>query len=467
MQENHSVLQTATCVAMLLTHAAGALGGIQAATVEQAHERVAPALCVVSYGIERTHPATGQVDRSTGSTMGLIVSPDGLVMVRGHMQIENVEPFNVRVRVGEGEDEQEYPARVLRKPDDVNVMFLKIEPDTPRTFPHVSFQRGVNLNLGEPIMVFGILGDSFDNARGVQGRFVGSILDSPRRYYGLDAPVPNGFIGGPCLDANGRLVGVIGYDLTREQGGDLYTRAGYPLIYQSDLFARYIDTPPGEHEITDSPEDAWLGVFTQPLTDDLANYWNVPAEGGIIISTLVENSPAQTAGLQRGDIVKRFNGNAVRARQDRDVLGFTQLVREAGVGTDAEVEILRDGEPMTLTVTLVPRPTAAADALEFEDEVFGLTVRELTTDVRIMLNIGPDVEGVIVRRVKSGSWADLAQMRPGAIVLEFGGIPVSSIEDFRAAVERVAAERPAEVAVFCRVGQRTGFFRLQPRWPAE
>ena len=461
------MLQTATCIALVLAHSAGALGAVPSATVRDAHERVSPALCVVSYALERTHPATGQVDRSSGSTLGLIVSPDGLVMVRGHMQIDNIEPFNVRVSVGEGDDEQEYPAKVLRKPDNVNVLFLQIEPDTPRTFPHVSFARGVNLDLGEPLMVFGILGDSLDNARGVQGRFVGTVLDSPRRYYGLDTPVPNGFIGGPCLDANGRVVGVIGYDLTREQGGDLYTRAGYPLVYQSDLFTRYIDNPPSDTELIESPEDAWLGVFTQPLTDDLARYWDVPADGGIVISTLVENSPAERAGLQRGDIVTRFNGVPVRARQDRDVLGFTKLVRETGVGEEAEVIVLRDGEPMTLTVTLVARPTAAADALEYEDEVFGLTVRELTTDVRIMLNIGPDVEGVIVRRVTSGSWADLAQMRPGAIILEFGGIPVTNIQDFEAAVERVAAERPDEVAVFCRVGQRTGFFRLQPRWPAE
>jgi serine protease Do len=461
------VLQTATCIALAWVHATAALAAMTTATVETASDRVSPALCVVNYAIERTNPGTGQVDRSSGSTLGLIVSPGGLVMVRGHMQIENVHPFNVRVRVGEGDDEREYPATVLRKPDDVNVLFLQIEPESPRTFPHVTFARDVTMGLGQPLMVFGILGDTFDNARGVQGRFVGTILDTPRRYYGIDAPVPNGFIGGPCLDANGRVIGVIGYDLTREQGGDLYTRAGYPLVYQSNLFTKYIDNPPGEGAITDSPEDAWLGVFTQPLTDDLARYWDLPAEGGIVISTMVENSPAQVAGLQRGDVVTRFHNTPVRARQDRDVLGFTQLVRQAGVGTEAEVEILRDGEPMTLTVTLVPRPTAAADALEHEDEVFGLTVRELTTDVRIMLNIGADVEGVIVRRVRRGSWADLAQMQPGAIILEFGGIPVTSIQDFEAAVERAVAEQPSEVAVFCRVGQRTGFFRLQPRWPAE
>lgn len=460
------MLNTATCVLLALTHVSAALGIVPAATVQRAHDRITPALCVVDYTLERTNPATGQTDRTSGSTVGIIVSPDGLVMVRGHLQMENIEPMNLRVHVGEGDSERTYPAVHLRKPEDVNVLFLRMQPEEPRTFPYATFARDVELGLGEPVLVFGILGDALDNARGVQGRFVGTILDQPRRYYGLDNPVPNGFIGGPCVDANGRIVGVVGYDLAREQGGDLFSRAGYPLLYQSDLFTRFIDNPPSESELADTTDDAWLGVFTQPLTDDLARYWGVPLEGGIVVSTLVDGSPAEAAGLQRGDIITHFEGVPLRAKQDRDVLGFTQLVRQAGVGTEAQVDFLRGGEPQTLTVTLIPRPTAAADAGEYEDTVFGLTVRELTTDVRIMLNIPPDVEGVIVRRVRPGSWADLAQMRPGVIVLEFGGIPVGSIEDFEAAVSRIGLEQPDEVAVFCRVGQRTGFFRLQPRWGA-
>jgi serine protease Do len=131
------------------------------------------------------------------------------------------------------------------------------------------------------------------------------------------------------------------------------------------------------------------------------------------------------------------------------------------------IEFLRDGERLTTEVTLGERPTPARAAGTFEDTVFGLTVRDITTEDRIRLNLDQEVEGVIVTRVEPGSWANLAGMIPGAIVLNFGGIPVTGVEDFEAAVNTLAESQPENITVFSRVGPRTGFFRLNPRWDGD
>ncbi len=434
--------------------------------VAKTYAQVTPAICLITYSADLTNPQSGQVEKRDSRALGLIVSRDGLVMAHGHMQRENATPFNIRVAVGQGEEEREYPATLLKKPDDINVCFMRLESAAPLDLPHVTFERHVKLAIGDPVAIIGLLGETLDFARTVTHRNIGAILEKPRTTYCLDDNVPFGCVGGPAINANGRVIGVIGFDLTAEEGGELYVRSGHPLLYQSDLFARYIDAPPTEHDATKTASDAWLGVFMQPLTDDLAEYWELPKNGGIVVGAVVSGSPGEKAGIQRGDVIVSFNGMPVRARLNREVLGFTKLVRETGVGATVPIKLLRDKQPIEVRVTLIERPKPAREAEEFEDKIFGLTVRELTTDIRILLNLTDDVKGVIVRRVKSGSSAELAGLRPGVLIMTFGGIPVENLAKFEEAVKTIAAQKPGEAALFCRVGPRTGFFRLQPRWDA-
>ena len=257
---------------------------------------------------------------------------------------------------------------------------------------------------------------------------------------------------------------MVGFDLSPSEGGELYVRSGHPLVYQTDLLARYLAEPPSETAIAQDREDAWLGVFTQPLTDDLAEYWGLEKNGGVVISTVVAGSPAEQAGFLSGDVITEFDGLAVRPRLDREIAQFSKLIRESEVGKEVDVALLRDGRPTHIAVGLAIRPTPSREAAEHTDELFGLTVRELTTDVRILLNLPDLVQGVIVRRVRSGSSAQLAGMRPGIIIMDFGGYPVANLADFRDAVAKVAEAKPEEVTAFCRAGSATGFFRLEPRW---
>ncbi len=461
------------CVAILALAQTQAAPTVQSsdpfsqAVIDQAYHEVAPAIGVLAFTSEITNPATGDITKRDGHALGLIVAPDGLVMTHGHMLLENTQPINIRFTVGQGEDETEYRATLLEKPDDINVCFLRIESDDLPDMPYVTFSRDSTLKLGEPIVVLGLLSKTLDYARGLYTCRVGAILEKPRTTYCLDRHVRFGFVTGPAINVQGQVVGVIGFDLSPSEGGELYVRSGHPLIYQTGLFQHYIDNPPGKNEIADKQEDAWLGVFTQPLTDDFAEYWGLEKEGGVIVSTVVAGSPAEKAGCQSGDIITNFDGVPVRPKQDREITQFTKLVRETGVGKTVLIKLLRDGQPLELEVHLEARPTPAREASEYKDETFGLTVRELTTDVRITLNLPDTVQGVIIRRVKSGSVAQLAGMRPGMIIMNFGDHPVTNLDDLQEAVQKVIADKPNEVSVFCRAGSVTGFFRLEPRWNAR
>jgi serine protease Do len=458
------MLSSLIVAVMALAQAGGAgSSAFDAAALQSIYNRVSPAVCVLSYSYELTNPSTGERTRQDAYSPGLLVTPQGLVMARGHIALENIEPYNIRVAIGRGAETRQYDAVLLPKPGTVNVVFMQVQSDEPLDLPYLRFAESSRLELGQPVAIVGILSPALDYNPAVVVRRIGSILEEPRRTYCLDDGVTSSYIGGAVVDATGAAVGVVGFDLAPGEGGDVYVRSGHPLVYQADLFARYIENPLTE-ESADESDDAWLGVFTQPLTDDLAEYWGLPKNGGAVVSTIVPGSPADQSGLARGDVIVALNGAPVRAKQDREVFVFTRMVREAGVGAEVQLDVLREGKPIALTVALAPQPRAARDAREFEDTIFGLTVRELTTDVRIMLNLPADVQGVIVRRVESGSWAALGNIRPGVILMSFGGHPVASVEDFQNAVSKVAQDKPKEVTVFGRVGPVTGFFRLEPVW---
>lgn len=434
------------------------------ARIQKAFADYTPAICLVTYTQDITDPNSGETRKRDNNAVGLVVSPDGLVLAPGHMSIDNAEAFNINVSIRRGDAETRYEGTLLKKPDDLNVCLIRLKSDKKLNLACVHFAKA-HLELGQPLLLVGVLSEALDFARGTCSSRVGAVLEKPRTTYALDSSVRFGFVGGLAVDASGRAVGVVGFDLSPQEGGELYVRSGHPLVYQADLFQRYIDTPPSENEVADTGAgDAWLGVFTQPLNDDFAEYWNLPKQGGVIVSSIVPGSPAETAGLAIGDIIVSFNGTPVRAKLDHEVLGFTKLVRDAGVGKTVIVKWLRAGQPMEKELLLLARPKSSRDAGQYKDEVLGLTVREITTDLRILLNLAEDVKGVIVRSVKSGSVADLAGMRPGVIILNLGDYSVGTIDEFKQAVGKLQEAKPKEVSAFCRAGAATGFFRLEPRW---
>lgn len=439
---------------------------IPAQVIRQAYARWSPALCLVMFSQELTDPRSGETRRREGTALGLLVRSDGLVITHGHLQTDTSRITDARVRVDAGETRSELPAAVLGKPDDLNLLFVQIQAPEGTVFPTVSFS-DVPLHLGDPVLVLGRMSASLDYAPGVTLDYIASVVETPRTAYCLGGGLKMGFLTGPVLNARGEVVGVTGLELSEEEGGGLYSRGGVPMVFQTALLARAISSPPrpaGDGDPRPAGEEAWLGVFTQPLKPEFAAYWGLPEAGGLIVSTVVPDSPAAAAGIRPGDIIRSFDGKPQRATQDREVLNFSRLVRDTGPGKTVRIELLRGGQPMSLDVTLSTRPQSAQDAEEYEDNVLGLTVRELTRDIRIALNIAEDVQGVIVRRVASGSPAQAARMRPGVIIMSVGDQTVTTIEEYRQAIEQLRAARPEEVPLFARLGSATGFFRVRPRW---
>ena len=98
-------------------------------TLESAYAKTEPSVCLLTYTSEVLNTSTGETSRRNRNALALLVSADGLLMAHGHMSLENNKPFNIRIAVGNGDDRIEYDAKILQKPDDVNVSFLRIQSE--------------------------------------------------------------------------------------------------------------------------------------------------------------------------------------------------------------------------------------------------------------------------------------------------------------------------------------------------
>ncbi len=99
-------------------------------------------------------------------------------------------------------------------------------------------------------------------------------------------------------------------------------------VIQVDKLEKLISNPPRKGEVS----RGWLGIYTQALTPDLADYWGLGIKSGIIVNEVAKESPADSAGLKTGDIIARVNGLDVKVNNDENIPIFQRQISDLGPG---------------------------------------------------------------------------------------------------------------------------------------
>ncbi|MFO7820693.1 MAG: PDZ domain-containing protein [Lentisphaeria bacterium] len=231
-----------------------------------------------------------------------------------------------------------------------------------------------------------------------------------------DASINPGNSGGPLLDLHGRVVGVNDFIVTG--GGMSRGNVGLGFAIASNLAKQVVD------DIIEygSVSRPWIGIAMQPLTQDLKDQFGV--ENGVLVSDVMQDDPAQKAGVEAGDIIVKVGKKQVDSPHD---LQFAIL--KYGPGEEIPITLIRDGNKKTVNVTAREREPKAAAQGEAES-------RE---DVRAQL--GMDLQnterGVVVARVASGSKADAAHLQRGDIIHEVNKEEVKTVQDVWQTLESV------------------------------
>ncbi|HVH73026.1 MAG TPA: PDZ domain-containing protein, partial [Candidatus Dormibacteraeota bacterium] len=213
---------------------------------------------------------------------------------------------------------------------------------------------------------------------------------------------------------------------------------------------------------------SWLGVELREVTSDTAKELRLPAERGVVLSSIAPDSPAAKAGLKENDVVTEINGQHIEG-----VAQFRRIIREIPAGRTAQITVWRDGRAQTVSVTLgkaeerrhsfklfTPGPDAtgsfaftmpkipAIPPMEWDGNRFlvggqprlGIDAEDLSGQLGTFFG-APDGEGILVREVNPGTPAEKAGLKAGDVITSVNGERVRTVGELR---EKLVAKREAK-----------------------
>ncbi len=362
-----------------------------------------------------------------GVGSGVIIDPSGIILTNNHVVAGADE---VLVELSDG---RQFKASDIRTDEQTDLAVLRIEADEP--LPAARLGDSDLMEIGDWVIA---VGNPFELNGTVSAGIIsgkGRALRAGKRtsFLQTDAAINPGNSGGPLVNLDGEVVG-INTAIASNSGG--YQGVGFAI--PSNL-AKWVT---GQLIERGSVQRAYLGVGIERISGELAGKLGVDPNGGVLVSEVFPDTPAAKAGFQEGDVILAFAGHPVGSPRD-----LQAVVERSDAGSKQKVDIIRGGKPKTLQVEVKPLPddfgVASAPSLRGEEEDepagfssddLGLEVDELTEEVAQRLGF-EGIAGVLITEVDPAGIAAGAGIREGMLILRVGKKPVSSVAQFKAAMQ--------------------------------
>jgi Do/DeqQ family serine protease len=361
---------------------------------------------------------------------GVIVSPDGYILTNAHV-VEGATKISVELT-----DRRTFVAKVIGtdKPSDLAV--LKIDANGLHSLPMGDTRQvrvgDVVLAIGNPLGVGQTVTMGIISAK---GRATDTGDGSFEDFLQTDAPINQGNSGGALVNTRGELVG-INSQILSPSGGSIGIGFAIPSNMAENVMTQLIKTG--------TVRRARMGVTVQTVNSELAQSLGLRDVRGAIVSSVDPDSPAQKAGIERGDVITMFNGQPVSDNNE-----LRNRVADSQPGTRATVTLVRNGHEMTKTVDLGQlTPTRASfngNEQASSGGQYGLTLEPVTPDVANQMGLKVK-RGLVVDEVAPTSAASDAGLQSGDVILEVNHRPVTSVDQFREAAG-ASSGRPALLLV--------------------
>jgi serine protease Do len=220
---------------------------------------------------------------------------------------------------------------------------------------------------------------------------------------------------------------------------------------------------PTEREPEENTRKPGLSMLLQPIGPELAEAIKLK-QNGARVSFVFPGGAAEKAGIRVGDILTRFDGETVRCRQESDLSHFLATVRRHQTSDEVECGLLRDNQPLKLTLKLEADDPDEEDLKSFKDKELEFGLRDITAKERVVQRIPADVKGPRVTEVKSSGWASLAHVAVGDLLLSIDGIPTPDLVCAERLLKVAAEKKPRCLVFLLRRGVHTLFAEVEPTW---
>ncbi len=362
----------------------------------------------------RNAPQSPHKERSLGS--GFIISQDGYILTNDHV-VDGADEIKVKLSDG-----REFSGEIRGLDPKLDLALIKI--DAGEDLPVAKLGDSEGIKVGEWVMAIG-------NPFGLEQTVTVGIVSAKGRVIGAgpyddfiqtDASINPGNSGGPLFNVQGEVVGINTAIVAQGQGIGF----AIPVNMAKQIIPQLRD----EGRVT----RGWLGVTVQALNKELADSFDLDSTHGALVNEVIEDSPADKAGLKRGDIIIEYDGKQVDELND-----LPRLVAATPVGETVRVKIYRDGKERTVKVQigrLDDGETELAAGGEESGGALGLTVAKVTPELVERYSLEGD-KGVLITRIDPEGPAADANLRVGDLIVEADGKEIGSVKEFEGVVGKM------------------------------
>ena len=375
-----------------------------------------------------------RVPKMRGLGSGVIVSTDGYILTNNHV-VDGADSITV-----ETNDERAFPATLIGTDKPSDLALLKVNGH----FKALALGNSDEVKVGDVVLAVG-------NPLGVGQTVTMGIISAKSRSTGVgdgayedflqtDAPINHGNSGGALINMRGQLVGINSQILSNSNGN-----IGIGFAIPANMAKNVMEQLKTSGKVT----RAQLGITIQPVTSDMAESLGLHDASGAIVSSVRPGSSADRAGVQQGDVIMSFDGQAV---QNSNAL--RNRVAAMKPGSEAPLVLIRDGAEKRLTVkldALTPERMAsrATDGASPDDN----------TALGVSVAPSKDARGVVVEGVDPRGRGAAAGIQQGDVIASVNRKQTTSVEELRAALKS-AGDRPALVLIHR--GDNSLFVTVQP-----
>ena len=387
-----------------------------------------------------------RVSKSLGS--GFVIDKDGYIVTNNHV-INDADTIEVAFPNGDS-----FEAKLLGRDPSTDVALLKI--DAGRDLPFVSFAGPDSAQVGEWVIAIGNpLGYSSSVAAGiVSARHRNISMGNYDDFIQTDVAINKGNSGGPLFNMQGEVVGV---------NTAIVSPTGYSVGLSFSIPADLVATVVKQLREYGETRRGFLGVSVQPVTKEIAKSYRLKSPHGALIRAVTKDSPAEKAGLKRGDLITAIGGKKLEESGK-----LARIIAESKIDAPLKIDFIRKRKKKNVKVVIerLKEKVTKEDIANPKKQVLsaksvlGITVEVMDTKTRKRFRFGPDDPGVKVVKISAKSDA-LGKIKNGDIILEVDQEPVSDPEDFREKVKAAAKDGNPVVLLVSR-GGLPYFYTVKP-----
>jgi serine protease Do len=359
-----------------------------------------------------------QTRKNLGS--GFIVdSMEGLILTNNHV-VEKATKITVLTQ-----DQKTRKATIVGRDPRTDLALLRVEKDPGEKLPAVKLGDSKKLRVGDWVMAIG-------NPFGLAHTVTAGIVSAKGRVIGAgpydnfiqtDASINPGNSGGPLFNLDGEVVGINTAIFSRG-GGNIGIGFALPVNMAKQLMPQLRKG---------SVVRGFLGVTIQPIDETMAKALDLKGKKGVLVASVADDGPSAMAGVTRGDVILSLNGTKVKSPRE-----LSRMAAGLIPGTEAKLEIIRKGKPITINLKVgkLPEQNQLAGLPTKEKVANKLGIQGETLTPELARRVGSRSEqGVVVMRVKPGSPAAKAGLRGGDVIIEANRKKVANVDDLTTALK--------------------------------